>query len=161
MVTVNFYNTSDDNLKVDKSLTQFGTSYSCDIKEECSIDNPKIIVDWVSDIQLCNYVYIEDFHRYYYAKPVILDGHRIQFDCYVDRLMSFVNPNKANITAYITRNQADFNKDIKDEQGVFLDEKDTVTRLISNNNVTLPLSIDNWKFLGLFNAGLCNNVSSS
>ena len=159
MITVIFYNTSDDNLKVTKTLTQFA-SYNCEIKGECSIDNPRIEVDYVSGIQACNYAYIEDFHRYYYVKPVILDGHRIQFDCSVDRLMSFVSPNKGNITAYITRNENDYNPDIKDEQGVFLDEKDTTTRLVANN-VTLPLSIDNWKFIGLFNAGLCNDVNGT
>lgn len=154
MISVVFYNTSSDDLRVNKSLGTAKGTYSCDLLEECDITNPKIIVTANSSLIGVNYCYIADYHRYYYAKLTILDGNRFQFDLSVDRLMSFVNPNKANLTGYVERNASDYNMNIMDDQAIFTNDRDIVTKNIGVSGITKTL--DNWKLLGVFNAGLCN-----
>lgn len=158
MLNVTFYNTSDDNLKVNKTLTSVG-SYNCDLLEECSVTNPSIIVNASGSLATCNYAYIADWHRYYYVKPTILDGNRIRMDLTVDRLMSFVNPNKGSIQAYIERNEFNFDKSIVDEQAIFTNDRDVITKNVSYYDTTISLS--NWKLIGVFNAGLCNTANNS
>ena len=150
--------TSDDNLKVNKTLTNIG-GYYADLLEECTVDNPKIIVTNTDSAALLsvNYAYIEDFHRYYFAKCTILDGTRFQFDLSVDRLMSFVNPNKSSISAYIERNETDYQKDILDDQAIFTNDRDITTRLITDSGHIVTM--DKWHIIGCFNAGLCNTTS--
>lgn len=158
MLSVNFYNTSSDNIRVNKSLASVG-SYSCDLLEECSVDTPKIIVNASASLAVANFAYIEAFHRYYYAKATILDGNRIQFDLSVDRLMSFVNPYKASITAYIERNQNKFNKAILDDQAMFTNDRDIITKIIVDPGFDYNgRNIEDWKLIGVFNAGLCNTA---
>ena len=156
MISVSFYNTSSDDLRVNKSLgTALGT-YSCDLLEECDIHNPKIIVNANASLVNTNYCYIATYHRYYYAKLTILDGNRFQFDLSVDRLMSFVNPNKANLTGYVERNEFDFNKDIVDDQAIFTNDRDIVTKIVATNEYGAGVPMGNWRLLALFNAGICN-----
>lgn len=154
-MTIIFYSTSDDDLKVTKSLTQIG-SYTCQLLGECDIYNPRVIITEAANLLGANYCYISDFHRYYYAKPIMLDGTRIAFECSVDRLMSFVSPYKASILAYIERNQNDYNKNLLDEQGIFTNDRDIKTVVIKNNGIAKP--IDAFKLVGFFNAGLCNTI---
>lgn len=150
--------TSDDNLNVNKALENIG-GYYVDLLDECSIDNPKIIVTNTnaSELLRVNYCYIEDFHRYYFAKLSILDEYRFQYDLTVDRLMSFINPYKANIQGYIERNETDYQKDILDDQAVFTNDRDIVTRLITDEGHIVTM--DKWHIIGCFNAGLCNTTS--
>ena len=156
MISVSFYNTSSDDLRVNKSLgTALGT-YSCDLLEECDIHNPKIIVNANSGLLGVNYCYIPSFHRYYYAKLSILDGNRFQFDLSVDRLMSFVNPNKAGLVGYVERNEFEFNEHIVDDQAIFTNDRDIVTKIVSANEYGAGVPMGNWRLLALFNAGICN-----
>lgn len=156
-LSVTLYNTASDNLKVAKSLSTIGT-YSCDLLEECSVSNPSIIVNAGGSIATCNYAYISAWHRYYWAHPIVLDGYRIRLDLTVDPLMSFVNPNKGSIQAYIERNENTYNKHLFDNQAVFDVDRDYIIYKLTSGGDTRR--VDNYKLIGVFNAGLCNGQTT-
>lgn len=157
-MNVTFYSTSDDNLKVNKSLTLIG-SYACQLKEVCSVSNPGFIISMNTNLLNANYAYVADFHRYYFIKVTILDGTRLLIEGTVDRLMSFIQPNRAGLVGYVERNENDYQMDILDEQYIFTNDRDILTRIIPSDRGT-PTTLDNWRMIGTFNAGLCNTSAS-
>lgn len=154
-VTINFYNMSDDNLVVNKTLTSIA-SYDCEITDECDISSPRFVITKNDTLLPANYAYISKYNRYYFVNINILNGNEMEFNLSVDRLMSFVNPNKANLTGYVERNEQRFNTNIVDEQGIFTNDRDIKTVAITSNGLTKP--IENWKLIGVFNAGLCETI---
>ena len=150
------YSTQDDDLRVSKSLTALKTLSNINLLDEDEINTPSFIVTADDDLLPCNYAYIAKYHRYYFAKVTILDGLRFRVDMTVDRLMSFINPNKAALSGYVERNANNYNLNILDDQAIFTNDRDVKTVAITNNGLTN--AIENWKLIGLFNAGLCNSV---
>lgn len=77
---------------VDKSLTTIRDNIEGTLKSECSIMSPDIllrIVD-VSALNKCNYMYIEEFNRYYYVTDIIsVRNNLVEVKGRVDVLMSF------------------------------------------------------------------------
>lgn len=155
-MNVIFYNTSDDNLKVNKTLTEIGT-YSCQLKEECSVNTPAFRISLNTNLINANYAYVADFHRYYFIKTTILDGTQLLIEGRVDRLMSFIQPNRAGLVGYVERNENDYDMSIVDDQGIFTNDRDIRTRLITNEGHIVTM--DKWHVIGMFNAGLCNTSS--
>lgn len=88
---ITFYkNISSDNT-INKSLSLVHDVIECVVKQPISIINPIVTIEYNSDINKnCNYVYIEDFNRYYYVTDMQpLTGSRLQIELKVDVLMSF------------------------------------------------------------------------
>lgn len=87
-----FLNT-DDKRVVRKKPKKLGDSIDCQIKENCSIENPVIVIlkksthEWAS----CNYMYIDIFNRYYNAKITVGTAGEIIIEGEVDPLQSFKN----------------------------------------------------------------------
>ena len=152
---ITLYKTSSDDLEVNKTLTKIG-DYTCSLLDECSISEPMAILTLSADALDANYAYIADYNRYYWAKVTIINGHEIKVDMAVDRLMSFINPNKTNLVGYVERNENNFNANIVDDQAIFTNDRDIKTVAITMNGLTKPL--ENWKLIGVFNAGLCNTI---
>ena len=78
-----------------------GTSYSCFMKDPCSIINPRIVLS-ISNPSSYNYAYIASFNRYYFITDWVSDHDMWIADLTVDVLASW----KANITSsaqYVTR----------------------------------------------------------
>lgn len=88
-MTVNLYSTSDDPRKINKTLTPIATGITCKPSQPFSILSPRIILNNTSGYVLCNYVYIPEFSRYYFAKINMLTGVEIELVCSVDVLMSY------------------------------------------------------------------------
>lgn len=158
-MNVVFYSTSDDSLKVNKSLTLIG-SYNCQLKEVCSVNNPGFEISMNTNLLNANYAYVADFHRYYFIKITILDGTRLLIEGSVDRLMSFIQPNRAGLAGYVERNENDYNVRLVDNQAVFTNDRDIITRTIINPRKGTETKLDNWRLVGLFNAGLCNTAQA-
>lgn len=154
-MTIILYNVSDDDLKVNKTLgTAVATFTSINLLNEDDINNPYFDITYDATYLSINYAYVEAWHRYYFVDIVILSGNMMRFNLRVDRLMSFINPNKASLTGYVERNANNFNKDIVDDQAVFTNDREIKTVAVTSNG--LPKPIENWKLIALFNAGLCN-----
>ena len=88
-MTVNLYTTTDDPRKIGKELTTIATGITCKPSKPFSILNPRIILNNAEGYTACNYVYIPDFSRYYFAEINMLTGVEIEIVCSVDVLNSY------------------------------------------------------------------------
>lgn len=91
-ITITLYNNESDNNVVDKTLTEIATIEG-NIKENCSIITPSILIDlhtndrsnttvkdgsdpsYASVLKKVNYFYIPNFERYYYKTDVTIIRH--------------------------------------------------------------------------------------
>lgn len=155
-MTITLYKTSNDDLKVNKTITSVATFSNIKLLDEENINEPSFIIN-LSDTYLeVNYAYIQKFNRYYYVTIEILNNNQMKFNMTVDRLMSFINPNKSVLMGYVERNANNFNKYIPDDQAVFTNDRDIRTVAITVNGIAKP--VEAWKLVVLLNAGLCNTV---
>ena len=68
-----FYNCTDDKKKVvKKNKTQIAIK-ECDIKEPCTLLQPQLLVSYSKELLKANYIYIEDFNRYYFINNPTLE----------------------------------------------------------------------------------------
>lgn len=113
---VNFYNSSSDKRALNKNISMVSGGIDCQLKEPCSVLNPRLIVNrsTVSQYASCNYVYIPTFKRYYFAEFTALAGDMLQVDCKVDVLMSYASQIRG-ISCTIERQQYKTNKYIVDK----------------------------------------------
>ena len=86
--TINLYNNSSEPEVVDKSLS-LQTSLQGQLKDNTSIITPSILMN-INSIPTANYMYIPDFHRYYYITNIesVRNG-LIQISAKCDVLMTY------------------------------------------------------------------------
>lgn len=73
------------------------------MKDANSISSPTLVLNYTADALETNYVYIEEFHRYYFVKDKIVEpGKRIELQLAVDVLMSFYGAIR-NLQIYVER----------------------------------------------------------
>lgn len=91
-MNVKLCSSSSEVIAVNKTITIID-EVSAIIKGVISVENPVIILQYKSNIQSnVNYIYIEDYNRYYFVTDIIdLTGGRYEIHCKVDVLMSFKN----------------------------------------------------------------------
>ena len=69
--TVKLYTNASEYDHVDKSLTQIGADLTCTARGECSILYPEIEIAIDTIPATANYMYIEDFGRYYFIDEIV------------------------------------------------------------------------------------------
>ena len=84
-----FYTNKSDDRKVDKNLTEISTSSVTYYKSNTNIMDPTITVDMFANFQKCNYVYLEDFQRYYFIRSITVSQQRIIIDLHIDVLKTY------------------------------------------------------------------------
>ena len=90
-MNVTFYKISDDPRVINKDLGT-GTAATCEVFGDCTRATPSILVQYSSDLSTCNYMYIDEFERYYFVQNVTLQaGNRCIVTGVVDPLKSFEN----------------------------------------------------------------------
>lgn len=81
------YMNKSDEIYVDKNIQRIDTLTGT-LKESTSICDPTIMLN-LNDVNF-NYIYIEEFERFYYVKDVRnIRNDLWEIDCHVDVLMSF------------------------------------------------------------------------
>lgn len=111
MVVKLFINNSDTRT-VSKSLTSVAT-YDCTVKYPCDILSPTLLIhDTANNVARANYVYIQDWGRYYYA-TVTATPTMWELSCNVDALMSWRGSIR-NLNTYIERQEYEYNLYITD-----------------------------------------------
>ena len=81
------YNASNNN--VAKKKTAVMRNVILHFKDESEIINPTIYISRdVTDVENCNYLYIDELGRYYYVNEITLEHQRYILQCHVDVLMS-------------------------------------------------------------------------
>lgn len=89
MVSVTFYNCSNDGHDVNKSNKTTIATFNCNIYDDQSVETPTLLLPNTTNLKNANYCYIADFGRYYFVWIEILADGRQVAHCDVDVLMSF------------------------------------------------------------------------
>lgn len=138
-MNVSFYTTSDPNYVVNKTIT-LQASFTCNLKDSTSVENPVILVTSASNPSGYNYMYIQEFGRYYYITDVVsvrnglwaISGH-------VDVLYTYRTSIKA-CSAIIKRQEKQFNMYLDDPEFKTYNNSQIVCKLLTG--ASGPLSKD-------------------
>lgn len=113
---ISLYVNHSDAKAVNKSISLL-TSYDSYLLDASSIQNPIVRLETSQEIiRRCNYVYIEEFGRYYYVTDVTVDNtnlYTLTLRC--DVLMSFKS-SIYNQTALISRQEYHYNTMLYDAE---------------------------------------------
>lgn len=114
-MTMNTYTCYDDDLKVNKTITQV-ESLNITLKDNCDVLNPQIIINKsIGDIHF-NYVELPALTRFYFVKDIIaLTADTTQLNLAVDVLYSYREA-IGNLQALVTRQENVYNNYYKDER---------------------------------------------
>lgn len=83
------YENKSDNLVLDKTINQRGSALTLHFKDDSEVINPTIYISRNTNMINCNYIYIQDLHRYYYINKIDLSTQCYIVHCHVDVLMSY------------------------------------------------------------------------
>ena len=84
-------------------FTGFKTENNVELKEPSSITDPRLILVYNKSYLSCNYLYIQDFHRYYFINNInVLPGGRLEITAHVDVLYTY-SPQILNSGAFVER----------------------------------------------------------
>lgn len=107
-LTVTLYVSDSPVEKIGKSLSS-GTDFSCELKDETSILNPKIKIYSSSNLSGYNYMYIPEFNRYYYINDISSPrNNEWDISAHVDVLETYKTAILAN-SAVVRRQQSQYN----------------------------------------------------
>lgn len=124
-ITVQFGNFSGDQRNLTKTL-QNGTNINCEIYEDCSIYNPRFILDYNSSYIGFNYAYVADWNRYYFITGQDLQaGHKIIVRCHCDVLNSF-GSQLMDSQFRVKRSESRYDPYIPDNGYVYQDQFDVI-----------------------------------
>jgi len=105
MIARLFFNMSDKRY-MNKKLQQIGNDLNVELIEPTSVIDPDIILTSGTQVMKANYIFLEDFGRYYYINNYTFEYERIIAHCHVDVLMSFA-PELAKENVIIERSNFD------------------------------------------------------
>lgn len=117
MFTVNFYNTTDQPNKLNKTLESVG-SCNCQVNSQdgISIIDPIITVADNYEYINCNYVFIKEWGKYYFVKTATCKNSGItEYTLHEDVLMSH-NAEITASTVMLSRSSNFFNSDLPDNR---------------------------------------------
>lgn len=141
-MTVTFYNNSDDERVVDKTLTS-PLDLSCEFYDACSIIKPKLLLEYNATIFSKNYCYISAFNRYYFINNITTDaGERIIVDCFIDVLNTYKTNIKA-LNATVRRNEFADNSMLVDPAATFSAKRVIEVYAFSNTPFNIRTADDN------------------
>ena len=115
---IKFYRIADDRRKVRKTLnaSTLVKTATGDIKSDCSVMDP--IIEMSFDIALlhCNYMYIEDFGRYYHITNIETGAQRLFIHAHVDVLQTYADEIE-DLQCIVARQES------KDHANLYLNDK--------------------------------------
>lgn len=129
---IDLFKCKDDNAVVNKNLESVHHFHSSQLKDTFNVLGGTIILP--VEYSDYNYAYIPAFDRYYFVKPTILDGNRMECALSIDVLMTFKNDIK-NLDCVIARNSNKYNSYFHDMELPAFSYKGVQTKLFSNPNV--------------------------
>lgn len=123
-----YYKNVSSTISLDKQLMQLGTG-EIYAKYDIETIEPKIIIAYNQNItDTCNYVYIPELKRYYFAKDrVLTTGNRLKLWLRTDVLSSFKNDIRAS-SGIVERQQTLVNGYLHDSQFPILAYNNVVMR---------------------------------
>ena len=109
-MNVTLYTNTSQNNVVSKSISSI-KSVTAEMPVSFDVSTPSFIVN--GQYPSCNYVYISNTGRYYYAKATLLSNNCTKLDCRTDVLMTAKN-NIYGTSQYVSRCETATNTDIVD-----------------------------------------------
>lgn len=71
-MTITLYNMTSPENKIGKTMSAVYPSMTGHLKNECSRSNPVVRIEGnIDGMSSCNYMYIEDFGRYYFVTDIV------------------------------------------------------------------------------------------
>ena len=114
-LSVTLYNSTSPVEKIGKTLTAGGT-YSCSLKDTTSVLNPVIIIRTSDPVYNYNYVYIQEFGRYYFINDIKSVNNNVwEISAHVDVLETYKDAILSN-TAVIKRQSTLYNTYLNDPE---------------------------------------------
>lgn len=133
-LTVNFYTNNSENYRVDKSLTA-RLAESCILKDGTSVENPVILLTNYNDIHDFNYMYIDEWERYYFITDIVSVRNGLwEIHAHVDVLMSFSQQIR-ECTATCKRQENLFNMYLDDPEFKTYNKSQVVTKVFSGTGL--------------------------
>ena len=106
--TVTLYVSGSPVEKIGKSLSS-GSDFTCELKDDTSILNPKIKIYSTSNLSGFNYMYISEFGRYYYINDISSPrNNEWDISAHVDVLETYKDAILTN-SAVIRRQESQYN----------------------------------------------------
>ena len=136
---------SEDPRCLTKSPT-LGNSISCDVYEGCSVLNPRLILEYNSSYTACNYLKIDAWNRYYFIDGIdLVPGGKAIIRAHCDVLYTYSSSIK-NLEANIVRQENQYKSYLPDNNFVFQNKFDKITKLFSIQpfNAALSASTDSY-----------------
>ena len=122
---ITLYKTSDENNKIDKTLSEPYKMIGS-LRNESNVIRPSILVE-IENPTKYNYMYIPDFGRYYFIKEITSVRTNLwRLDCEVDVLKSYADKIKT-LTVIINKNK-DYSKTNQyiDDGSFIIENKNTI-----------------------------------
>ena len=88
-MTITLMQTADDPRKIGKTTQTIAADVACKPSEPFTLLQPRILIDYAAAYMGCNYVYIPEFSRYYFAELTLMSGRELLLTCKIDVLNSF------------------------------------------------------------------------
>lgn len=117
-MTIKLYKNYSEKNVLDKRISQVGGDITGTLRSECSVVNPVIAIEGLTDLTV-NYAYISEFGRYYYINNIVCKGNLFELQMHVDVLKTYAVGIRDN-NAVIARQQNQYNLYLQD--GVFKTE---------------------------------------
>lgn len=123
-MTFKFYTISDDRKAVKKTITSSTlvktvTGY---LKGDCDILHPVLELAYDGDLLAANYLYIQEFGRYYFIGPPKLSQQRLYITGEIDALMSWKD-DIMDLSCVLSRQEKLFNLYLNDGNFHLLQKK--------------------------------------
>ena len=114
MLHVTLYNNKSSGEVLHKDLSEIATK-NISQYDAMAIETPQLILSGATAETLkdLNYLYIEEFGRYYNCVPVLLNDGNYALNCEVDPLMSFAD-DILNLNVIVNKNEYEINPYIDD-----------------------------------------------
>ena len=129
-MTATLYVNTSDNGYMNKSITQVG-AVNVTLKEDTTLERPVIILENSAQVQQANYVYIDDFGRFYYVEDKTYSHQRMYIQLRVDSLSSFASYIR-NCDCVAARSSNKYNMYLDDNQYARLQYNDVYTKPFPN-----------------------------
>lgn len=131
-MTIKLYKTTSEPIKVSKELTN-EKIMTGNLKEECSILSPSIMIQSDESIFTYNYAYIDEFLRYYFITDIVCVRNGLyRLSLKVDVLTTYQEEIKS-LKAVISRQQNTYNLYLNDGEFKTYNKHTVVTKKFPNN----------------------------
>lgn len=118
---IKLYKNLSENNVIGKNLTQI-KSVEANLKNDVSVINPTLILNYTANILDSNYCFIPKFNRYYFIDEIIpITGDRCIVKCRVDVLESFKEDIKS-LTVILDKSQSIYKSNKYLDDGSFIVE---------------------------------------